>query len=170
MAITPLLLATWYGAQRLAQAATPPHRPIVDAELLAAVLAAGDTSGWSSEQIADALGAIANAQSACDAAKAEANSYVLLRASSVPAPAPDVLNVWEGRIAWYRLHPDLRISAEGTADGRHPIHRDYDDAIKSLRDYRDGKQGLGIPQDANVPPATAEVEWQSKPTQWTRSL
>lgn len=168
MSITPAQLATRYGLLRLAQAATPLHRPTVDAELLGAVINAADVSAWNSDQINDANQALDVINAACADAVEEAASYVLMRAPAVPLPAPSVLTLWQSRIAWYRLHIDLRINTPQSDGGQHPVHRDYDDTIKSLRDYRDGKQGLGIAQDPNVPPANASPEWHSQGTVWNR--
>ena len=167
--ITALQLLAWPGVAELAQCASPDDRAQVDTALLTAVITGASTTSWSAEELAAANAALLVINLVADQASNEVDSYVYLRAQTIPLPLPQILTTWATKIARYMLHKNLRIS--GIGEGLHPIHRDYDNAIKSLRDYRDGKQGLGIPSalDPNAPLQDDSVQFFSRPTVWSRS-
>lgn len=167
--ISALQLLAWPGVSELAQCASPDDRAQVDTALLTAVITGASTASWSAEELAAANAALVVIDLIADQASNEVDSYVYLRAVTIPLPLPQILSTWATKIARYMLHKNLRIGSE-SGDGLHPIHRDYNDAIKSLRDYRDGKQGLGIPSalDPNAPLQDNSVQFTSQATVWGR--
>ncbi|KMK68579.1 gp436 family protein [Puniceibacterium sp. IMCC21224] len=100
------------------------------------------------EADADVIGA------ALEDADEEINGYVGVRYNLPLATTPRLVTTWAVSIARYRLHRD------GAPEH---VVKDYDDAIKALKDVSRGL--IAIPDAAGADPATTEGHLSSSPDQ-----
>ncbi|MDO5625014.1 MAG: DUF1320 domain-containing protein [Pseudomonadota bacterium] len=133
-------LAESPGALELAQLASDPTRPVLEAALVDAVLRGADASGWEVEDVDHALAAVARIDEAVEDADGYINGFLSRAGYRVPlSPVPRIVTGWSRDIARYRLHKD-RITDERTD----PVARAYRDAERLLRLLVEGKFSLGI--------------------------
>ncbi len=145
--ITPADLLTPHGARELSQLATPEGAPLLDPDLLAAVVRGEDVDGeWDAEDIAQAHVALATIQAAIDTANARINRVAVGRVLS--ADEQGMLRTYALDIARYRLYDD------GATD---EVRRRYEDAVRLLKSVADG--GVSLGEDAAAPshPQLAQV-------------
>ena len=163
--ITDLLKSP--GALELSETATPDHRAPIQAELLEAVILAANTSAWAADEIAIAMEAVAVINDAMRVVAQLIDGYLRPRYSLPLASIPAYLSDVETKLVRYRLHRHL---TRGAAQ-QHPVIRDYDDAMKMLRDIAAGKLSLGI-DDPNINAAGlgGAVEFVSRPSVFANAL
>lgn len=162
--VTRQQLAESPGALELAQLASDPTLPVLDAALVDAVLRGNDVSDWEPTLVDHAMLALAR----IDDAVADADGFIdgfLSRAGyAVPlVPVPRIVTGWSRDIARYRLHKD-RISDERTD----PVARAYRDAERLLKLLVEGKFSLGI-DDPHAPPAGGGMpQFKAAEPVWSR--
>ena len=139
MYITLEQLSEIPGATELAQVASSEHRAaLVDPALMELTLRAGDTSAYSSDEIAAAEEAKARIDEAVTTCTETVDSYLARRVTIPRDPVPGILVRACRALVRYDLHKHLVGS-----DRDNPIVRDYRDAIRTLEQIRDGKITLG---------------------------
>lgn len=128
---------------------------VVDADLLALTIAAGDRTAYSSDDIAAADAALVSIGNYIARADGEIDARLAQRGYAVPMSAASfpILVVWAAAITRYHLSRMRDRTSEET--GR--VERDYREAIKALQLVADGKLSLG----ANDPLANAQQDTQS---------
>lgn len=134
--ITPAQLATGPEAlQELSQLLS------VEAALMAATIAGGDRTSWTSDERAAADAALATVNEYILRADGEINARLSQRGYTLPqsATAFPVLTVWAAAIARYHLARMRDRTNEET--GRH--ERDYRDALRALQHIAEGRLSLG---------------------------
>lgn len=147
MYITAVQLAERPGATEIAQVATPDGVPVVDAQLMDAVLRGNDTSAWSPADVAVANQAMARVTDAMTDADGLIDGFLAKRGYTLPlSPVPSIVTAWARQITRYMLHKD-RITDARTD----PIARDYQDALKLLQQTAIGQFSLGIGDTTTVP-------------------
>lgn len=130
------------GAKELARVAGDMHRPAIDPTLMALTLRGEDRSAYSADAIAQADDALARIDTVIDEADRLIDGYVGRRYRLPLTLTPDAATTLSGlsrAITRYKLHTG-RISDEKTD----PIARDYQDALRMLREIGDAKFSLGI--------------------------
>lgn len=154
--ITHAQLAERPGARELSEVATAQHERMVPYELMEAALTGGDTSSWSAEEIARAEDAIQRIDDAVADADAVIDGYLAKRGYLPLVPVPPMVSVWCRAIARYYLHQHLL----GSED-KHPIIRDYKDALRFLQLTADGKFSLGADDSVENNPNAVEIQIES---------
>ncbi|WP_411832322.1 phage protein Gp36 family protein [Pseudoxanthomonas mexicana] len=136
----------------------------VDAPLLAAVIAGGDTGAWPADDVAAASEALASIQRFIVQADGEVDARLAQRGYPLPQDAAQfpILTVWARAIARYHLHRQRDKTSEET--GR--IERDYRDALRALDQVAAGKLSLGV----NDPLAPAPADPDDPGTGSTRLI
>lgn len=124
----------------------------IEAALLIAVITGGDTSTWTTADVAAAQDALASITRFCTQATAEVDARLAVRGYPLPQDAAQfpILVTWSRAIARYHLHRQRDRTNEET--GR--IERDYRDTMRALDLVATGKLSLG----ANDPLAPAPVD------------
>jgi len=123
----------------------------VDADLLAATMAAGDRSGWPADEVALADAAVESLERFIKQADGEVDARLAVRGYPLPQNPEQfpILVVWARAIARYHVHRQRDRTSEET--GR--IERDYRDALRALDQVAAGKLSLGA-GDPMVPDPT----------------
>lgn len=113
----------------------------IDVALLAAVIAAGDTSAWPPADVTAAQDALASITRYCTQADAEVDARLAVRGYTLPQSATTfpVLLVWARSIARYHLNRNR----DRTDEERGRIERDYRDALRALDAVAAGTLSLG---------------------------
>jgi phage gp36-like protein len=160
--VTHEQLAERPGALELAQVASDPQLPVVEAELMEATLLGGDRSAWLPGDVTAADSALARIDVAVADADGLIDGYLVRGKYSVPlAPVPRVVSGWSRDIARYTLHKD-RIADERSD----PIARAYRDALKLLQLVAEGRFSLGI--DDPKAPVSDSPQYAAEPAVFTR--
>lgn len=156
--ITPADLLTPHGARELAQLATPEGVPLLDPELLAAVVRGEAVSDWEAEDVAHAQQALATIQAAADTANARINRVAGGRVLS--ADEQTTLRTYALDIARYRLEDDRALADE------HPVRRRYVEATRFLERVASGLEPLGqtLAGTAGAPQADAPARTFTRDT------
>lgn len=146
------------GAKELARVAGDMHRPAIDPLLMSLTLRGEDRSAYAPEAIADADGALSRIDTAIAEADSLIDGYVGRRYQLPLALTPNAVTTLSGlsrAITRYKLHTG-RISDEKTD----PIARDYQDALRTLREIGEGKFSLGIddPQTQGTEPSEVLID------------
>lgn len=154
------------GARELAQVATPADERAVDDALMNATLVGSDRSQWSAEESAVADAALARIDAAVEQADATIDGFLRMR-NYLPLAdhfdeVPGIVTAWSRAISRYILHKD-RIASEGTD----PVVRDYQDALKLLRELAAGRFSLGA-GDIQAATGVGSPEISAPPRIWTR--
>lgn len=113
----------------------------VAVDLMAATIADGDRSAWTSDEIEDADNALAAIQNTLTRAAAEMNPFLVKRGYPLPLSSSDfpVLKTWQRSIFRYHHQPQRDRTNEET--GR--IERDYRATLQTLRAVGNGEQPIG---------------------------
>lgn len=164
MYVTLAQLAERPGALELAQLASDPHEPVLDAELMDRTLRGLDRSAYTPAEIARADAAAARIAEAVAEATARIDGYLGQRGYPLPlSPVPGLVAGWCRDIARYLL------SGERPTDDRSdPVVRGYRDAIRMLEQLAQGKLSLGAGDPLSVGPADGTVELASRARLFTR--
>ena len=127
----------------------------VDAELMAAVIAGGDTSAWEPEQVDAAEQALMSIDRYCEHATAEVDARLRQRGYVLPADPVrfPVLVVWSRAIARYHLNRNR----DKTDEERGRIERDYRDALRALQLVAEGRLSLGADDPLAGAPGSGAV-------------
>lgn len=133
--IQPSDLLTRFGAEEIAQCADRSTPRLTTGELLAAVVASADLSGWSAEAIAAATTALGNIAQAIDDAQSAIDGYLSSRYSTPLASPPAVVKRLACDIGRYYLYDDHATET---------VQKRYDAAIAFFRDVSVGKVSLGV--------------------------
>ena len=145
--LTPADLIDRPGAQEIARVATPQESAVVDTALMTATLAGDDRSGFDPDEVAVADAALARVQSAIAEAVAMVDAELSKR-YALPLPSvPLVLTRLTRSVTRYLLHTHLL-----TASDNDPVIRDYEAALRTLREIGRGVIELGLA----ITPPTAE--------------
>lgn len=157
---TPTHMITRFDAEEIAQRADRLMPRRVSGELLAAVAASGDLSGYDPDAVAQAGVAMIRLQGALNDARDTINSYVSSRYTSPISPVPPILERIACDLARYFLYDDQATDQ---------VKDRYTAAMKLLADVRDGKASLG-PDVATgqEPVSTAGAELVSGGRVWRR--
>jgi phage gp36-like protein len=139
----------------------------IDADLLAATIAAGDRSAWSSEEIAAADAALVTIADYITRADGEINARLSQRGYTLPMSPVQfpILVVWAAAIARYHLARTRDLTNEQT--GRH--ERDYREAIKALQLVADGRLSLGAGDPLSAAEQTDATQITSNPRLFSRN-
>jgi phage gp36-like protein len=98
--------------------------------------------------------------SALDGASAEIDGYLAVRYATPVAPVPTSLREACLAIARYKLH--------GKSAGE-TVRRDYDDAVRFLRDIADGRAALAGAAPPTTSPASGPVRFEAPARRLSRS-
>lgn len=142
MYITAAQLLQRFGARELAQSATPDDQVVVDTVLLRLVIAAGDTTGFSSDDVAIAEEALARIEEIIADAGQVIDMHLRRRYTLPLSPVPTSLVRVAGDLCRYLLVED-RATDE--------IRNRHEAALKLLKSLADGSVTLGADDPA---PAT----------------
>ncbi|KPU91144.1 hypothetical protein APR50_17150 [Variovorax paradoxus] len=158
--ITATAFLERFGAHEIAQRVDRGTPRRVTAELLIAVAASADLSGYPPEAVAAAAVALIVVQRALNDARDTIDSNISPRYPLPISPVPAVLERTAGDLARYYLYDD-RVTE--------PVKDRYDDAMKYLVAVRDGKAQLGADGATGAqPPSSAGAELVSGGRVWNR--
>lgn len=157
---TPTHLITRFDAEEIAQRADRLLPRRVSGELLAAVAASGDLSGFDPADVAQAGVAMIRLQGALNDARDTIDSYVSSRYTLPINPVPPILERIGCDLARYFLYDD-QVTDQ--------VKDRFTAAMKLLGDVRDGKASLGIDVASGQEPAsTAGAELVTSGRVWRR--
>lgn len=139
----------------------------VSADLMAATIADGDRSEWTSDQVEDADNALVSIQNTLNRAAAEMNAFLVKRGYPLPLSASEfpVLKTWARSIFRYHHQPQRDRTNEET--GR--IERDYRATLQTLRAVAAGEQAIGENDPLYAPAVGAgSPDYTCEPRIYTR--
>lgn len=170
---TPADMAIRPGARECAEACTRTSLQVCKTPIMDALMRGNSTAGFPAPDVAIGVLALATLQANLDAAERKVNVALQMAAYVLPLalPAPELLMDITRAIARYYNHPDLRRVSPNHNDGQHPIHSDYDEALKLLDLIAKRQLSLGINDPA--PPVnttnSGPAFFSGEPRLWARS-
>jgi phage gp36-like protein len=157
---TATQLLTRFSANEIAQRADRGEVRLVTAQLMTDAAAGTSLAGYTAGEQAAAPKALAVVQRALDDARNTIDSHIGGRYSLPIAPVPEILERLACDLARFYLYDDLVTEA---------IQKRFDDAMKLLRDVRDGKSQLGPHGTTNQQPVSnAGAELETGARVWRR--
>lgn len=150
------------GARELAEVATAEHQQLVPYELMELTLSGGDRSAWGTDEIERADEAAGRIDDAARRASQTMDGFLARRYPVPLLPVPGLVVEWCRAITRYFLHQH-RIT-----DDKDPILRDYNNALKLLRETADGKFHLGADDPLLLDPSAVDVRFESAPNVFNR--
>lgn len=161
--ITPTELLLRFDAEEMAQRADRGVPRRVSRDMMVAMAAGADVSGWPVEGIASTTAALAVIQRSIDDAVSVIDGYLAARYQVPLSPAPASVSRYASDIARYYLYDD---AATETVQKRH------DDAIAFFRAVAAGKASLGPDAETPAPAASGggSVQMVSSPSVFGRGV